>query len=1440
MSINLTAFRNPLSPERETWRVEHGKTYRELLDTLGRGQNALIFCDDFRVLPEAWDDAPKDGALVMIRMVPGNEAGGAYIVKAIWFPILLVAGIIPNLWGDNRLWSLGLQFLVDVVHETQAFFGGKKSQGANTSLPGLKGASNSLDPWGTIPVIIGRHLITPKYAGLPYTEISTGDDGASQYIHLCFYVGYGPLSITDIKLGENSFASNPGGAMGSPVIDGATFGSLAWSSDTAYQVGQRVLSGTTQYKCVKYGTNHVPPNATYWVADPIFEVELRCDALPMTHYPLRVTESQFQMLMRSPPGGPTYLTQTTAPGCSRLEVDFECPDGLTKYNKDGNEDGADLAWKAEYRVAGTANAWVQFCDAVFLNKKLNQTGRWSFSHTPAGGATDPIGGQFEVRVYRLTPDSAATDAAAKSSTRDTVYWTALRTTINEPPVDAKCSSNMVRMSMRVKAGDTSNGSIASVNMIAQSLIPVFTGTGGQTGAAYWATVGATSNPAAQALYLLRGDPSVQVAGVSRGPNPRPATDALIDWAAFEGLYTWAADHASGGTHYASPCNGILDSQATLRESIGKILSAGRASLSMRGPVYSLVHDVAKPTPSQLFTPRNSWDFTGAKSFADLPHGLRVAFVNAAAGYQADECMVLADGYVYDIDGDTLTEDFAGAHHNTGDTYGSTVYELATKFESIQRWGLTDYSETHREGRYLLAARYLRPEVYSISADFESLACTRGDLVKFAHDVPLFGVIGGRVKSATGAGFAGDEVLTMAALKTYGIRYRLSDGRILFATLDTVVGSSYSATFHPTVAAGDVPQPDDLFWFGESGSETIDAIVVGIEPLDDLAATIYLQDYSPGIFTADSGTIPAFVSRISAPVAQDLARAGVDRSDASRGVEAAAVAATSAALALVRITCATPVVYQLVDGSYNPTSLTFAAEDYAGASYAGRWIIYRGGAEIYSPATDRASVTVDSVQLASDTFPGSDYIPGGSGSMTAEFYAAGGTVTLLDTFHTTTHIDSEYTVAAATALASDDATTKATAATALALARVPGYLGKFDTAPSSPDAGDWYLRYSASAGMSNRGVFLWSGTAWTRIDTTAYPALIAAAMPDILALSATYGVPSDYVDVTYIANIASITAFITNLFTTAVKLNTPNGILYAGAGHKGNDDTPVYIGADGYFSLRDKLIFDTGGNLKIKANIESFSSVFKNDMQMAGVDVYKQDITDIPIDLTGGGSTAASVAAAIDDYITSYGVQIRGTSSWANDKRVYLNMISTNSANDSVVADGISIGQYINRRTTGAIVSYEVGSTQPQISDVVRTIINNGAFVVTGGLSSMLSINLRGLGTTVYNGLYVAGAIKTRNGIRRGKLGLLGSHDPSIPFVTCNDVYMLVSSLFKSGLAYDYGYGIDSWYEDGGGDIYPGFWIMDTDTVVHLHVFNGTAPTFSSGDMGATDKRYIYI
>lgn len=73
-----------------------------------------------------------------------------------------------------------------------------QGSGSRNQTYSIGGGRNQATQYGPIPAVLGRHRVSPWYAAQPVTEI-VGDD---QYLKMLVVWGYGPLDITDLKIGE--------------------------------------------------------------------------------------------------------------------------------------------------------------------------------------------------------------------------------------------------------------------------------------------------------------------------------------------------------------------------------------------------------------------------------------------------------------------------------------------------------------------------------------------------------------------------------------------------------------------------------------------------------------------------------------------------------------------------------------------------------------------------------------------------------------------------------------------------------------------------------------------------------------------------------------------------------------------------------------------------------------------------------------------------------------------------------------------------------------------------------------------------------------------------------------------------------------------------------------------------------------------------------------
>jgi hypothetical protein len=420
-------------------------------------------------------------------------------------------------------------------------------------------------------------------------------------------------------------------------------------------------------------------------------------------------------------------------------------------------------------------------------------------------------GRYDVRLRRLTADSD------DDRTFNDTVWTALRTVRYAYPVRMP---GLAITALRIKATDQMNGILDRFNGICESILPDWDGES-------W-VLQPTSNPASLYRHVLQG------AG-----NARPLADARID---LQKIQTWYDTCTANAREF----NAVIDYDVSVREVLGDIAAAGRASPALTDGKWAVVEDKPQTVPVQHFSPRNTWGFQGRKAFDEVPEALRVRFINRDKDWRQDERLVFRDG---------------------------VTAETALRYETITLPGITDPRQAWRDGRYHPASAILHPETYTFFCDVEHIVCTRGDLVRFTHDVPMFGLAAARVvalvpdsEDATHIiAIDIDNTVTMEPDKNYSLRIRRGDGTSLVLALDTAEGETRRLTLSTpqTAAALDIAA-GDLALYGENGRESVALIVRAIEPQGDLAARITCVDAAPAIHSADAGTIPAFSSQMSTP------------------------------------------------------------------------------------------------------------------------------------------------------------------------------------------------------------------------------------------------------------------------------------------------------------------------------------------------------------------------------------------------------------------------------------------------------------------------------------------------------------------------------------------------------------------------------------------------
>lgn len=299
---------------------------------------------------------PKRGRRVVIRAIPTGGGGGDdnKTLRLILAIVVLIIAIAVFWWISGGVWGsiaamaiMGLgQLAVNALLPPQAPKLGSLAalNGAGTGRapesPSLSitGSQNKANPYGPVARVYGRHRVFPVFGAVPYSE-SLGND---QFLRQLFVVGYGPLVLTELKIGDTPIESFEG-----------------------------------------------------------VEIEVRQgfqDEPPLTLYTNDVSEEAMQVLLLD---GQPQSRVGSQPG-SELSVDVVFPNGLTQFTGEGNQIIVTVQVKVEFRKFNPTApaAWVEAPGSPIIatdnrNSQVRKSLFWRVDDEAV----------YEVRMTRLTGDS---------------------------------------------------------------------------------------------------------------------------------------------------------------------------------------------------------------------------------------------------------------------------------------------------------------------------------------------------------------------------------------------------------------------------------------------------------------------------------------------------------------------------------------------------------------------------------------------------------------------------------------------------------------------------------------------------------------------------------------------------------------------------------------------------------------------------------------------------------------------------------------------------------------------------------------------------------------------------------------------------------------------------------------------------------------------------
>lgn len=445
-----------------TIQMPRGATLMDAVDALEIGprlrQHLGVYINEHRIDPALWRVIrPKPDAMVYIRVElaggGGDEGSGE---KNPWRTILMIVVAIIAVY-TGQYWALGAEGSLLYTASSFIITAGIMMAGAalvNALIPPPKSSSqysfdqqpgnpyasitgirNQMAPYAPIPRVIGKRRLFPMLAARPYTVSS----GRVQNLRMLLLVGYGPLKITELCIGNT------------PI------GAFAQST---YQIREG------------------------WPDD-----------VPQTLYTKQIAELQLSAVLYHS----AAQTRVSDPGATEISIDITFPQGLANINKtSGHRSNRTVEFSVEWRPTGSSYwhpaVWISSGASRGENGVPGAPGR--VTATAASAVAEIRSGRFkvqggttyDVRITRLTANSTSISIV------DLAYWTVLRSIQDENPVNM---TGVTLIALDLRATEQLHGAPDTINCVAESYLPIY-----DAETETWTTE-LTRNPSWGTLDILR-------------------------------------------------------------------------------------------------------------------------------------------------------------------------------------------------------------------------------------------------------------------------------------------------------------------------------------------------------------------------------------------------------------------------------------------------------------------------------------------------------------------------------------------------------------------------------------------------------------------------------------------------------------------------------------------------------------------------------------------------------------------------------------------------------------------------------------------------------------------------------------------------------------------------------------------------------------------------
>ena len=843
--------------------------------------------DGIEVPSEEWETTiPQAGSFVEFLVAPGKGGGGKNILSTVlmvavvaasvatagavasaaggWYGVAATAatgstsfaamnavGMVAGSLAGMAVLTIGTYAaskICPMVTSPQQQLSSSSAQ--NSQVYSLTGSGNTINPFGYIPLVLGKY----RFAGPLGAKSWTKQEGDDQYFYMLVVWGHPDMSVTDFRIGDTPLSNFTGV---SHIFHGSTTGndlkyfgrsyneqsvgaSLKQNQSVTRVVGEcdsisvdiyspamaDVSSGNTSATSATFKIEYAPVGTDNWQS---YQASTRFYA-PAQYRDCYTGASQNDAWATS--DGTWHVRQSDAdwnnPNWTAGKIQASDPHWnpypIERY-KDKHKHH-EWWFRASTYDAGTSS---DITISAAQTTPLTRSYEWSVPH-----------GEYQVRITRTSADSTS------STLYNDLTWSVARAITNVPAFNTPipiCVSEL-----RIKASEQLSGYVDNFNALCQSIFPVYNPTtkGWTTDSDGDYDRNYTQNPADILRYLF----------TSKHALLNPYSYDKIDDAALANMAQWCIDR---DLHFDFVC----DSEASAWTRWTSVASAGRGSVTTDNDgLFGVVVDNDRKSVVQMFTPRNSWGFTINREFYKMPHALRVTFNDETNDYEEEEGFVYADGY------------------NSSN---------ATDIVEWNVTGKTRWADVYRMGRYYLASTKLRPITITLSTDWEWLMCRRGDVVAVSHDVLMntFGtarVVALIYSSTDGSrvyvhrdediptdgtlpiGVQLDDTVVFSEQGAFGIAIRGTTGAVLTYQVESPYGEETDEMiFVNPITSAQVPYIGALASVAIFGNETAKYLVASISVSNDNSAELTLVPWAmPELINSEFEAIPDWEPPIYIP------------------------------------------------------------------------------------------------------------------------------------------------------------------------------------------------------------------------------------------------------------------------------------------------------------------------------------------------------------------------------------------------------------------------------------------------------------------------------------------------------------------------------------------------------------------------------------------------